>query len=417
MIFWTIGVLLLILGVLFVVIPLWRGSVQSNAVQRDTANIEIYRDQISEMNNDLSNGLLTQEMYDQGKQELQSRLLDDVEQSKSTNTKAVTNPFRVLALVLSVVLPLSATAIYWKIGNLDALVPQQSASPGDFAVAHSAAELSALEEKVSGKPDDANSWYLLAKSYAEMGRYPDAVNAYDKLTQLIPNEAQLWADYADSMAMASGKSLSGKPAMLLDKALALDPDNFKALALSGSAAMERQDYAVAVLHWEKLLKMIPKDNENAQIVEGGINQARELMAQKNGGQLPPSTQFSSSDTQAATGAGKEAISGTVTLSNELKAKASPDDTVFVLVRAASGPKMPLAIVRKQVKDLPMKFTLDDSTSMSPQMKVSNFEQVVVIARVSKSGNAMTQPGDMQVMSAIIKPGSKGLKLKIDQLVQ
>jgi cytochrome c-type biogenesis protein CcmH len=369
------------------------------------------------MNNDLSNGLLTQEMYDQGKQELQSRLLDDVEHIKGIKANVATNPFRALALVLAILLPLSATAIYLKIGNQDALRSQQSASTSNFAVAHTAEELAALEEKVSGKPDDANSWYLLAQSYGETGRYPDAVNAYDKLTQLVPNEAQLWADYADSMAMASGKSLLGKPTILLDKALQLDPGNFKALALSGSAAMERKDFAVAIRHWEKLLKMIPKDNENAQIVEGGLQQARELMAQKNGGKLPPATQFSSSGTQTATGAGKEAISGTVTLSNELKAIASPDDTVFVLVRAASGPKMPLAIVRKQVKDLPLKFTLDDSTSMSPQMKVSNFDQVVVIARISKSGNAMTQSGDMQVMSAIIKPGSKGLKLKIDQLVQ
>jgi cytochrome c-type biogenesis protein CcmH len=391
--------------------------VQSNAVQLDTANIDIYRDQISEMSNDLNNGLLTQEMYDQGQQELQTRLLDDVEQSKGINTKVVTNPFRVLALVLTILLPLSATLIYLKIGNPDVLSPQQNASTGSVAVAHSAAELAALEEQVSSKPDDANSWYVLAKSYGEMGRYPDAVNAYDKLTQLVPNEAQLWADYADSMAMASGKSLSGKPAMLLEKALQLDPDNFKALALSGSAAMERKDYAAAVSHWEKLLKKIPKGNENAQIVEGGIHQARVLMAQKNGDRLPPPMQFSSPDTQARTGAGKEAISGTVTLSDELKSRTSPDDTVFVLVRAASGPKMPLAIVRKQVRDLPLKFTLDDSTSMSPQMKVSNFDQVVVIARVSKSGNAMTQPGDMQVMSATIKPGSKGLKLKIDQLVQ
>lgn len=418
MIFWTISVLLLLLGMLFVVIPLWRGSVQSNAVQRDTANIQIFRDQISEMDNDLSNGLLTQEMYDQGKQELQSRLLDEVEQSKSLSAKVVTNPFKILALVFIIFMPLAAIGLYWKIGNQDAMLQQSASEANMSAVAHSAAELAALEEKVSGKPDDANSWYALAQSYSEMGRFSDAVKAYDKLTQLVPNEAQLWADYADALAMAAGKSLTGKPAQLLEKALELDPANVKALALSGSAAMERQDYAAAVRHWEKLLEMIPKDNENAKIVESGIQQAHVLMARENGTKLPLSEQSSSAGTQASakTTAGKEAISGTVTLSDELKSKANPDDTVFVLVRAASGPRMPLAIMRKQVKDLPLKFTLDDSTSMSPQMKVSNFDQVVVIARVSKSGNAMTQSGDLQVISSTVKPGKRGLKLIIDQLV-
>ena len=248
-----------------------------------------------------------------------------------------------------------------------------------------------------------------------MERYTDAVQAYDKLTQMVPNEAQLWADYADVLAMASGKTLVGTPTKLLNKALAIDPANFKALALSGSAAMERTDYAAAVNYWEKLLKLIPQDNENAQIVADGIQHARELIAQKSGGKVPvQSVPAAPAEPQVAQ-AGKEAISGTVVLSSAIKAQASPEDTVFVLVRAAEGPKMPLAIVRKQVKDLPLKFTLDDSTAMSPQMKMSNFEQVVVIAKVSKSGNPITQPGDMQGMSAVMKPGAKGIKLVIDKV--
>jgi cytochrome c-type biogenesis protein CcmH len=161
--------------------------------------------------------------------------------------------------------------------------------------------------------------------------------------------------------------------------------------------------------------MIPREDENARIVESGIQQARVLMAQKNGAKLPAKN--SSTGEGERLQSGKESITGTVVLSASLKAKASPDDTVFVLVRAAEGPKMPLAIVRKQVKDLPFKFTLDDSTAMSPQMKMSNFDQVVVIARVSKSGNAMTQSGDLQGMSAILKPGSNGIKLDIDTVIQ
>jgi len=257
---------------------------------------------------------------------------------------------------------------------------------------------------------------LLARSYADLERFADAVQVYDKLTQLMPNEPQLWADYADVLAMSSGRTLLGMPTQLLDKALALDPDNFKALALSGSAAMERGDFALTVRHWEKLLKLIPKEDENTQVIESGIQQARELMAQSKGGKSSGKTQRAAEAKTGAAQSGKEGITGIVTLSDALKAQASPNDTLFVLVRAAQGPKMPLAIVRKQVKDLPLKFTLDDSTAMSAEMKMSNFDQVVVIARVSKSGNAMPQPGDLQGMSATVKPGTTGLKLNIDKIM-
>lgn len=415
--FWIVCALLLVIAMLFVVLPLWRGNLKSNVVQRDSANLEIFRDQIAEMDADLRNGLLTQDMYEQGKRELQSRLLDEVGEVKSVSPAAVRNPLKVLALVLFVILPLTAVGLYWKVGNRHALQQQESiVSAEGFGGVQSASALKALEEKVAGKPDDAESLLQLARSYSELERFSDAAQTYDKLTRLVPNEAQLWADYADVMAMASGKTLVGPPTKLLDKALELDPVNFKALALSGSAAMERGDYTATVRYWEKLLKMIPKEDENAKIVESGIQQARVLMAQKNGGKSPVQTRQAPAAEQAqAVQGGKEGITGTVVLSDALKAQASPNDTVFVLVRAAQGPKMPLAIVRKQVKDLPLKFTLDDSTSMSPQMKVSNFDQVVVIARVSKSGNAMTQPGDLQGMSATVKPGTAGLKISIDKV--
>lgn len=415
MIFWIICALMLVTALLFVILPLWRSSMKNNAVERDSANLEIFRDQVAEMDADLSNGLLTQEMHEQGKRELQSRLLDEVGEAASGGSSAVRNPLKVLALVLSVVLPLTAVGVYWKVGTPQALQQKDRVVTAEgFDRVRSEAALKALEQELTAKPDDPENLLLLARAYSERERFADASQAYDKLTRLIPREAQLWADYADVLAMASGKTLVGAPTKLLNKALSLDPNNFKALALSGSAAMERGDYAATVSYWEKLLNMIPKEDENARIVESGIQQARVLMAQKDGGKVPAKARREPEAEQAQ--AGKESISGTVVLSAALKAQASPDDTVFVLVRAAEGPKMPLAIVRKQVKDLPLQFRLDDSTAMSPQMKVSNFERVVVIARVSKSGNAMTQSGDLQGMSAIIKPGSKGLKLSIDTVL-
>ncbi len=415
-IFWIICAALLVIALLFVILPLWLGNPEKSNVQRDSANLEIFRDQIAEMDADLRNGLLTQEMYEQGKRELQSRLVDEVGEAQNISPAAVRDPLKILALVLAVIFPVAAIGIYWQVGNRHALVAQtNNVSADQFTSVRSESALKALEEKVAAQPQDGDSLYQLARSYADMERFTDSVQAYDKLTQMMPNEAQLWADYADVLAMASGKTLVGTPTKLLNKALAIDPDNFKALALSGSAAMERTDYAAAAGYWEKLLKLIPQDNENAQIVADGIKHARELMAQKTGGKAPvQSASAAQAETQVVQ-AGKEAISGTVVLSSAIKAQASLEDTLFVLVRAAEGPKMPLAIVRKQVKDLPLKFTLDDSTAMSPQMKMSNFEQVVVIAKVSKSGNPITQPGDLQGMSAVMKPGAKGIKLVIDKV--
>ncbi len=413
--FWIICAILLVIALLFVLLPLWRGSLKNNAVQRDSANLEIFRDQIAEMDADLRNGLLTQEMYEQGKRELQSRLLDEVGEAASAGVPAVRNPLKVLAIVLSLALPLTAVGVYWQVGTPDALQQKDRvATAGGFDHARTEASLKALEQELVAKPDDPESLLLLARVYSERERFADAAEAYDKLTRLIPKEAQLWADYADVLAMASGKTLVGTPTKLLNKALLLDPNNFKALALSGSAAMERGDYAATVAYWEQLLKMIPKEDENARIVESGIQQARVLMAQKDGGKAPAKDQRKPATESVQTG--KESITGSVVLSAALKAQASPDDTVFILVRAAQGPKMPLAVVRKQVRDLPYKFKLDDSTAMSPQMKISNFDQVVVLARVSKSGNAMPQTGDLQGTSTTVKPGTAGLEISIDQIL-
>jgi len=282
----------------------------------------------------------------------------------------------------------------------------------------SAESVAALEEKVAKNPNDGESLLLLARSYGELERYTDAAKAYDKLTQSVTDEAWIWADYADVLAMAQGQSLVGPPTKLIEKALALDPNYPKALALAGSAAMERGDYAAAVRHWEHLLKGLPADSEDAKMIESGLQQAREFLAKAKGMRGAKTEQTArAADAKSAASQSKEQISGTVSLSEALKAKASPTDTVFVLARAVQGPKMPLAVVRKQVKDLPLHFTLDDSMAMAPQMKLSNFDEVIVVVRISKSGNAMPESGDLQGMSSPVKPGSAGLKISVDSVVK
>jgi cytochrome c-type biogenesis protein CcmH len=418
--FWIICTLLLIVAVLFVALPLWRTKAKDDTVLRDAANLEIFRDQIAEMDADLSNGLLTPELHEQGKRELQMRLLEEVNSTDNTGV-LVKHSHKTVALILAVLLPLAAVGLYWKIGNWNAFQPQSGQVAGDgFGAAQSAAAIKELEDKVAQNPQDADSMRMLASSYANTERFAEAAQTYNKLTKLVAKDAQVWADFADALAMANGQNLAGRPTLLINTALVLDPNNPKALALGGSAAMGRGDYPAAIKHWEHLLSLLPKGSEDSKLIEDGLQQARAAMAQGKGGKAMTGQAITgqpSGGEQNPTVAGGEGITGTVTLSDAMKSHSSPNDTLFVLARATEGPPMPLAVIRKQVKDLPLQFTLDDSMAMSPQMKLSNFDKVVLIARVSKSGEPMPHPGDLQGMSATIKPGTKGVKLSIDNLVK
>lgn len=424
--FWIICAALMLVAILFVALPLWRGTSKNNSVERDAANLEILRDQIAEMDADLKNGLLTPELHEQGKRELQSRVLDEVGNEQVQATGLVRSPLKITAIVLSALLPLVAVGLYMKIGNPDAFSPQPArGAMSEMGTPHSEAGIRALEKKVEANPADGESLVLLARSYMDAERFADSAQIYDKLTKLAVDEAWVWADYADALAMAQGQSLSGKPTELLNKALALDPNSMKGLALAGSAAMERGDFAAAINYWEKLRTLVPPQSEDAKMLENGLKEARQMMSHIKGGKPPMMAQGEMSPAMAAPAApsvqqaasGKERITGKVTLSDALKGKVSPDDTVFVLARAAEGPKMPLAILRKQVRDLPLTFELDDSMAMAPQMKLSAFDKVIVVARVSKSGNAMSQPGDAQGMSSALHPGTKNVNVKIDQMVE
>jgi len=414
--FWIICSLLLVVAVLFVGVPLWRGTSRNNAVVRDAANLEIYRDQIAEMDADLRNGLLTPELHEQGTRELQARMLEEVQTTGQPAVPPQRHPIRVLAIVIALLLPLASVGLYLKLGNPDAFLPQGTRADGFGGAVHTEAALSALEEKAAKNPNDADVLLMLARSYADFGRYADAARTYDSLTRLFPNEPMLWTDYADALAMAHN-SLLGAPTKLLERALLIDSNYPKALALSGTAAMERGDAAAAIRYWESLLKQIAPGTEDARMIEEGLTQARQLLVHTKGGKAPRALDQINEPASKGAAAGKERITGTVTLSDALRNKADPNDTLFVLARAAQGPKMPLAILRKQVKDLPLHFSLDDSMAMAPEMKMSNFDRVVVVVRISKSGNAMPRPGDLQGMSTPLALGSRDVKIDIDQQLQ
>ena len=205
---------------------------------------------------------------------------------------------------------------------------------------------------------------------------------------------------------------------LITRALKLNPDHIKGLALAGSDAFVRKDFALAVKYWSRIEQVGPPDNMLVQRVSASLQEARELAG------LPPQSTPLAAQTKpqapadaSPVTAGGPSVRGTVSLSPELRAQASPEDTVFIFAKAAPNGRMPLAAERKQVKDLPYQFTLDDSKSMSPQARLSSATQVVISARISKSGNAIAQPGDLQGQSVPVALGAKDLRIDIREVVK
>ncbi len=266
--------------------------------------------------------------------------------------------------------------------------------------------IKALSERLEQNPNDGKGWSMLARSYAVMGRYSESAAAYEKATSLIPNNAALLMDYAEVLALANGKNFQGKPLDLIHQALKTDPNNTRALFLIGKAAYQAGDYTLAIDYWQKLLKLLPPDSPQAKQISDNIAQVRAL----ENSSKRPQTQ---GQAQPATGSAQ--IAGVVRLSQALAGKAAPTDTVFVFAKAVAGPPMPIAVMRTQVKDLPQKFILNDSMAMTPTVKLSNFKEVAIIAKVSKSGSATAQPGDLRGEVALVKVGTDNLQLVIDKI--
>jgi cytochrome c-type biogenesis protein CcmH len=271
---------------------------------------------------------------------------------------------------------------------------------------------------------------MLSRSYLVLGRLEEAAQASERVLKLTPNDAQALADHADVLAMRAGRVLDGEPMKLIERALKLDPDNLKALALAGAAAFDRGDGNEAARLWDRVALLGPPGSPVVQQAREGAAEARKMAAERAGptggtaAPAPGQAQAPAAAPAQAPGATQKApvagptVRGTVTLSAALKAQAKPEDTVFIFARnAESGPgasRMPLAIVRKQVKDLPASFTLDDSLAMGPGMGLSSAQQVVVGARISRSGQAMPQPGDLEGLSAPVAVGSQGVVVEISR---
>ncbi len=418
MVFWLVAVLLIAVALLFLLPPLiqkLRGDSDEDVFDRNELNAAIFKDQVTELERDLSAGIVSQEQFEIARHDLERGFLQDAHGETNGETSApVSQTDRVVgrsaAVVVTVLVPILAVSIYNMLGSGKAGLHPEDARPQVQAEGHEGTleeQVRKLQDHLQQNPDDVEGWGMLARSYYFLKQYGAAAETFARTSMLIQDsDAGLLADYADALAMSNGRNMAGRPYELVKKALEIEPRLQKALWLAGTATYQSGNLEDTLGYWKRLLEIFPRGSENYLQMQKNIAEIQQKLG------LPVDTEI-----QTAT-IGGASISGVVRLDESLMQDVAIGDTLFVYARAASGPRMPLAIVRKTVKDLPFEFTLDDSMAMNPAMKLSSFQQVVVGARISKSGNALPQPGDLQVVSRPMSvDGVQGLELVINEVIQ
>ena len=417
--FVIVAALLVAVALAWLLPPLIRRETGALTRDRVQMNLGLLRDQLADLDTDRARDALSAEQYAESKAELERRVLEETE----TEARAAAAPTggRVTAVLVAAGVPVAAVLLYLVLGDPGALDLQSRIAAVEHTKQPTQQDietmLTRLAERLEKEPDNADGWAMLARSYYVLQRYPEAVRAYERLVKLVPQEPSVLVDYADALAMRDGRKISGRPLELVQLALKLDPAQAKALAMAGTEAFDRKDYRGAVEYWEKLSAQIPADSEMGKNILGSIAEAR---ARGGLGDVPPvataqgAPKASAAPTAPTTAAAS--VQGTVRLDPAVAARAAPSDTVFVFARASEGPRMPLAVFKLQAKDLPAKFTLDDSLAMAPQFRLSNFKNVLVNARVSKSGSANPSAGDLEGKGIAVGLGARDVVVTIDRVV-
>ncbi|WP_031432359.1 c-type cytochrome biogenesis protein CcmI [Methylomarinum vadi] len=403
-VFWLAVALLIATALMIIVVPLWRRSdlAESDVEQR---NIKIARERLQELKQQLRDGALSQQQFDEQYQELELSLSDDLDSILAQSRKAGQGKWMIVAILLFV--PLVSLSLYFTLGDTQAMVKveqqqlalqkQQEAQQTIFKM------VNGLAERLQQQPNDSEGWLMLGRSLKYMRQYDKAAQAFAQAYRLLGEEPSVMLQYADALAMAQGGKLSGKPAELIFKALSLAPDDATGLWLGGMAKAEMGEYQQALRYWQKLEPKLAGNPESLREVQGLIAALKERIAETGG---------------LETASGQTGIEVEVKLDDSLYDKVQAGDTVFIYAQALNGPKMPLAIVRKRVADLPLSVELNDALAMTPAMKLSAFDNVKVIARISKSGNAMPQPGDLIGYVDTAEPGQdRAVVITINQQVK
>ncbi|MDH4229716.1 MAG: c-type cytochrome biogenesis protein CcmI [Nitrospirota bacterium] len=419
-VFWLLTALLIGVGVLFVAIPLLRGSAPRSRASLRELNLLIRRGQLREMEAERDAGLLSAEQYERAREELERSVLEEASLPDAARP-AVPAPraqSQKVAIVLAVLIPLLTVGVYFKVGSRAALVPGATTAasphdPGQVGPEQIAAMVQGLADRLKEDPEDPEGWMMLGRSYAVLERFQESAEAYARARALLGDQPDVLSNYADALAMANGGKFTPESVALIERALQKDPSHSKSLWLMGTVYYEQGKLTQALELWERLASLMPPDARERPIIEANLAEVRNAIREA-GGKVSTS---SASTRQAAPAAHATVITGTVELAPALKGKLNPNAVLFIFARAPQGgPRMPLAIQRLAASDLPVTFTLDESMAMSPQMSLAAFEQVTVGARLSASGTAMAQSGDLQGFVDGVAVGSQGIKVVISEIV-
>ena len=418
--FWTITAGLMFLAMAFIVFPLLKGR-HKTGIGSDELNLSVFKQQLAELDSDLEAGILDQDRYDAARIDLEKELLSDISDKPASDSVPATKGSRWMALS-ALLVPLVAVLFYQLLGSPE-IISRLAEQPAPSNPSSTHAQnpqidglppmdelVRRLAAKLEEEPNNPQGWVMLGRSYMAMDQFPKAVGAFERAMKLDSENVGLLLPYAEAIASQSGNDFTGRAAPLVEKAFQLEPENPNVLWLAGILAYQQGGFESALQRWEKLAAMLSPQSQELESVNSAIDDARKQLGLGPSQPALPSiaqsqasqpTQPVSSSTATAADA---AIEVQVTLSPELAAQASPDALVFIYAKAMSGPPMPLAAARKQVRDLPLTLRLDDSMAMLPQMKLSGFDQVVVGARVSLSGSPTAQSGDLEGEVSPVQPG-------------
>ncbi len=401
--FWVFTAGLTLLALVFVLPPLLRSRSVSSLRQRRQINIDVYRDQLRDLEAEYAQGAFDKDQFDAAKLELENRLAED---ALSDEDQPIFNKGgKKLGIALGIAIPLLAFGIYFLIGNpwaINEAVPAvASGQHGDFS-----AMLDKVRQKTEENPNDGEAWLMLAKTHSVMEQWPDAGKAYARAVQLQPKNATALAGYAESLAILNGRVLQGQPAELIRQALAINPKEPKALELAGIGAFQENNFAQAAYYWKQLLNQLPPDSPYAMDIAMALKEAKEKAEAAFG---KPLDKVLGSDKVVI-----QTINGKVEISPKLKDKIPANATIFLFAKPLEG-GMPVAAIRSDASKLPLQFELNDSMAMNPEMRLTSFKEVTLTARVSLTGEAMAKSGDLEGTLTPVKVGAKGIKLVIDTI--
>ena len=368
--FWLPAGLLLLTALAFLLIPVLRIRKLQAEEDRTALNVTLYQERLQELENQLQAGVLDQAQMEAGRAEAARELLDDTEGVQRRSSVLGGK----IPLISALLVPVLGVALYLHWGAVDEVVQTRQMAA---AQPQSIEEMTArLEQTVQQQPDSAEAWYFLGRTYMAQERAGDAAKAFERAVEIAGRAPELLGQWAQALYFAEGKQWSEQMQALTDEALKADPQEVTSLGLLGIAAYESQRYADAVNYWERLVAVLPEQDPSRAAIAGGIERARQQMGE---GEQPSAA--------AEPSVKVHALEVRVSLSPEVQQNVQPDDAVFVFARALSGPPMPLAVKRLKVSDLPVQISLSDVDAMMPELKISRFDQVQLVARVSRAGNA------------------------------